>query len=362
MQMPADGGRKTLNLILKADGQGSVEALRSRVEGLSTAEVDIRVIYAGVGGDHAQRRQPRQRLERRADRLQHPARRDGQAPRRERASRSALLSGHLRRRERPQEGHGRHARAEVPRGHPRARRSPRGLQGLEGRHDRRLLRAVRQARCATRRCASCGTRRSCSNGELESLRRFKDDVREVAESFECGVQVAQFADLKQATSSRRIRPSSSRRSRFPRSRCRESGGGDVAVAGTPAISHPCEIATLRLSALAVPAPRKARKPRHSNVAAARLQPSFEAVKREAPVRPSLSEAGARSLTGVLSVLGPHGAVGRRDRGRALGSPLLSGERVGRFSGKGSGMEDVSEVRPWPAYGCLHVTPKGRCWA
>ncbi len=50
MLMPTDGGNKTLNLILKADGQGAVEALRSRVEGLSNAEVDIRVIYAGVGG------------------------------------------------------------------------------------------------------------------------------------------------------------------------------------------------------------------------------------------------------------------------------------------------------------------------
>ena len=33
--------------------------------------------------------------------------------------------------------------------------------------------------------------------ELESLRRFKDDVREVAENFECGVQIAKFSDLKE---------------------------------------------------------------------------------------------------------------------------------------------------------------------
>ena len=32
--------------------------------------------------------------------------------------------------------------------------------------------------------------------ELESIRRFKDDVKEVAENYECGVQVARFADLK----------------------------------------------------------------------------------------------------------------------------------------------------------------------
>ena len=49
MSMPASGGQKTLNLILKADGQGAVEALRARMQGLSNGEVDIRVIYAGVG-------------------------------------------------------------------------------------------------------------------------------------------------------------------------------------------------------------------------------------------------------------------------------------------------------------------------
>ena len=35
------------------------------------------------------------------------------------------------------------------------------------------------------------------DGEVESLRRFKDDVREVQENFECGIQVARFSDLKQ---------------------------------------------------------------------------------------------------------------------------------------------------------------------
>jgi translation initiation factor IF-2 len=34
------------------------------------------------------------------------------------------------------------------------------------------------------------------DGEIESLRRFKDDVREVAEGFECGIQIAKFQDLK----------------------------------------------------------------------------------------------------------------------------------------------------------------------
>ena len=48
MSMPAEG-KKRLNLIIKADAQGSVEALRTRMESLSTEEVDIRVIHGGVG-------------------------------------------------------------------------------------------------------------------------------------------------------------------------------------------------------------------------------------------------------------------------------------------------------------------------
>jgi translation initiation factor IF-2 len=34
------------------------------------------------------------------------------------------------------------------------------------------------------------------DSELASLRRFKEDVKEVADGFECGVQVAKFSDLK----------------------------------------------------------------------------------------------------------------------------------------------------------------------
>ena len=34
-------------------------------------------------------------------------------------------------------------------------------------------------------------------GELASLRRFKDDVREVASGYECGMQVEKFNDIKE---------------------------------------------------------------------------------------------------------------------------------------------------------------------
>jgi len=34
-------------------------------------------------------------------------------------------------------------------------------------------------------------------GTLESLRRFKDDVREVVEGYECGISVDKFNDIKE---------------------------------------------------------------------------------------------------------------------------------------------------------------------
>jgi len=34
-------------------------------------------------------------------------------------------------------------------------------------------------------------------GELESLKRFKDDVREVKEGFECGLNLKNFNDIKE---------------------------------------------------------------------------------------------------------------------------------------------------------------------
>jgi len=33
-------------------------------------------------------------------------------------------------------------------------------------------------------------------GELDSLRRFKDDVNEVREGYECGLSIANFNDIK----------------------------------------------------------------------------------------------------------------------------------------------------------------------
>jgi translation initiation factor IF-2 len=35
------------------------------------------------------------------------------------------------------------------------------------------------------------------HGQIASLRRFKDDVREVQQGFECGIGLSDFQDLKQ---------------------------------------------------------------------------------------------------------------------------------------------------------------------
>jgi translation initiation factor IF-2 len=195
MAMPADGGQKALNLILKAEGNGSVEALRSRVESLSNAEVDIRVILAGVGGITPN---------------------DVNLAS---ASNAVLIGFNIR----PDESVKRQAESEqvdlrfyqviydVENDLKKAMvgmLAPKFREVVLGRAEVREIFKVSKvgaiAGCyvqsgkLTRNAKVRVIRDSAVvwDGELESLRRFKDDVKEVAENFECGVQVAKFADLK----------------------------------------------------------------------------------------------------------------------------------------------------------------------
>ncbi len=50
LEQAKEGGLKDLNLIVKADAQGSVEALRAQLEGIANEEVRTRVLHTGVGG------------------------------------------------------------------------------------------------------------------------------------------------------------------------------------------------------------------------------------------------------------------------------------------------------------------------
>ncbi|HEX4353602.1 MAG TPA: EF-Tu/IF-2/RF-3 family GTPase, partial [Polyangiales bacterium] len=194
MSMPTEG-KKTLNLILKADGQGSLEALRSRVESLSNEDVDIRVIHGGVGAISPN---------------------DVNLAS---ASNAVLIGFNIR----PDETAKRLADNDgvdlrfyqvIYEIEEDLRKAMRGMLAP-------VFREVTLGRAEVRevfKVSKVGTIVGCYitsgkitrnakarvlrdsavvfDGEVESLRRFKDDVREVAENFECGIQLARFQDLK----------------------------------------------------------------------------------------------------------------------------------------------------------------------
>jgi translation initiation factor IF-2 len=194
MQMPAEG-KKTLNLIIKADGQGSLEALRARMESLSTEEVDVRVIHGGVGAispndvnlasasnavligfnirpdETAKRLAENEGVDLRFYQVIYEIEDDLRK----------AMTGMLAPVER-----------EVTLGHAEVREVFKvskvgtivGCYVKDGKITRSAkVRILRDSAVVF-------------TGELESLRRFKDDVREVAEGFECGIQVAKYQDLK----------------------------------------------------------------------------------------------------------------------------------------------------------------------
>ncbi len=195
MSMPAEG-KKVLNLIIKADGQGSLEALRARMESLSTDDVEIRVIHGGVGAISPN---------------------DVNLAS---ASNGVLIGFNIRPDEtarRLAENEGVDLRFyqviyEVEDDLKKAMRgmlSPIEREIVLGRAEVRQVFKVSKvgtivgcyvtsgkiARNAKARIVRDAT--VVFDGEIESLRRFKEDVREVAEGFECGIQIAKFQDLKE---------------------------------------------------------------------------------------------------------------------------------------------------------------------
>jgi translation initiation factor IF-2 len=195
MSMPAEG-KKTLNLIIKADGQGSLEALRARMESLSNDDVDIRVIHGGVGAitpsdvslasasnavligfnirpdETARRLAENDGVDLRFYQVIYEIEEDLK-----KAMRGMLA---------PIEREVTLGRAEVRQVFKVSRVGTIvGCYVTSGKITRNAkVRIIRDATVVF-------------DGEIESLRRFKDDVREVAEGFECGIQVARFQDLKE---------------------------------------------------------------------------------------------------------------------------------------------------------------------
>lgn len=195
MSMPAEG-KKVLNLIIKADGQGSLEALRARMESLSNDDVEIRVIHGGVGAISPN---------------------DVNLAS---ASNGVLIGFNIRpdetaRRLADNEGVDLRFYQVIYEIEDDLKKAMRGMlspverEVVLGRAEVRQVFKVSRvgtivgcyvtsgkiARNAKVRIVRDGT--VVFDGEIESLRRFKDDVREVAEGFECGIQIAKFQDLKE---------------------------------------------------------------------------------------------------------------------------------------------------------------------
>ena len=194
MQMPTEG-KKTLNIIVKADGQGSLEALRTRMEQLSTEEVEIRVIHGGVGAI------------------------SGTDVSLASASNAVLIGFNIR----PDETARRLAENDgvdlrfyqvIYNVEDDLRLAMRGMLApvtreitlghAEVREVFKVSKVGSIAGCYVKdgkiaRGSKVRVLRDSAvifDGELESLRRFKDDVREVAEGYECGIQVARYQDLR----------------------------------------------------------------------------------------------------------------------------------------------------------------------
>jgi translation initiation factor IF-2 len=194
-KMLQQGQQATLNLVIKGDVDGSVQALSDALEQLSTAEVQVQVIHRGVGainesdvllaqtsaaiviGFHVRPTTEARGVAEREDvdiRLYNII---YEAVEEVKDAMSGLLSPEQR---------------EVMLGTAAVRqlfKVPRvgtvaGCMVTSGVLDRRgRIRVIRDAV-------------QVYEGELESLKRFKDDAREVREGFECGLNIRNFNDIK----------------------------------------------------------------------------------------------------------------------------------------------------------------------
>ncbi len=192
----AEGGKKVLNLVIKADVQGSQEALIHALTRLGTDEVKVLVVHAGVGG--ITESDVNLAMAARAVIIGFNTRADGAARKLAESSGiqiryyniiyeavdeiKAALSGMLA---------------------PERKESVIGL--VEVRQVFRISKVGTVAGCyvldgAVKRGAQVRVLRDnvvIHTGEIDSLKRFKDDVREVKAGFECGISLRNFTELKE---------------------------------------------------------------------------------------------------------------------------------------------------------------------
>ncbi len=191
-----EGELQELNLIIKADVQGSIEALRESLLRLSTDEVGVNVIHTGVGainetdvnlasasnaiiigfnvrpGVKAQKFAEKENVDIRLYRVIYKALEDIKN------AMSGLLDPEIK---------------EVVKGHAEVRATfsvpdvgiIAGVYVTDG-----LVNRNYQARLLRDSVV-------IHEGEISSLKRFENDVREVKEGYECGVGIANYNDIKE---------------------------------------------------------------------------------------------------------------------------------------------------------------------
>ena len=191
----AEDAIKTLALIVKADVQGSYEALTQALTKLSTAEVKVNIVHAGVGG--ITESDVNLALASKAVIIGFNTRADVTARKLAESSGvdiryyniiyeavdevKAALSGMLT----PEKKESRLGLVEVREVYKISKvGTVAGCYVLEG-----LVRRGSRVRVLRNNVV-------IHDGELDSLKRFKDDVREVKGGFECGLSVKNFNDIE----------------------------------------------------------------------------------------------------------------------------------------------------------------------
>lgn len=190
-----EGEQKTLNIVLKADVQGSIEALQVALEKLSTDEVKVRLIGSGVGG--ITESDVNLALASRAVILGFNVRADNAARR--------LVEN---------EGIVMHYHSIIYDLIDEVKNALQGMLSPEIKEQILGLAQVREVFRSAKLGAIAGcmvtegvVRRNCPirvlrdnvvihEGELDSLKRFKDDAQEVRHGMECGIGVKNYTDVK----------------------------------------------------------------------------------------------------------------------------------------------------------------------
>ena len=190
------GERKELALIVKADVQGSVEAVKTSLEKLSNDEVNVRVIHGGVGAVNesdvmlaASSNAIIVGFNIRPD----AAARDGAARQNVDMRMYRVIYDCIDEIEAAMKGMLAPKYREVVLGHAEVRQTYKvsGVGTVAGCYvqDGKIVRA-----CSVRVVRDGIV---IHEGSLASLKRFKDDAKEVAENYECGMTVEKFNDIKE---------------------------------------------------------------------------------------------------------------------------------------------------------------------